>query len=280
MEVFAYHFFRKTRYFLTKKLVCCGLLLIAINIDVLQAQSPYDETGWLPEKEQHLVYDYCGTLSAEQVSELEARLLAFNDSTSNQIVVMLTPGFGGNDISQFAFDVGEKWGIGQKEFANGVIIVIKPKDETKGEVEIATGKGLEGALPDVFCKRIIEDEMIPHFREDDYYGGIVAALDVIVPVCAGEYSYEQYKSDNKVPLFVLLIILGGFVLLIWVLSKIDKSGWGNGSNSGGRHYYGGPTHTSSWGGSSFGGFGGSHSSGGFGGFGGGSFGGGGARGSW
>ncbi len=247
------------------------------------AQSEYDATGWLPAKGDHLVYDYYGILDAEQTATLEARLLAFNDSTSNQIVVMVTPGFGGRDISSFAFEVGREWGIGQEKMNNGVIIVVKPKDDTDGQVEIATGKGLEGALPDIFCKRIIEDEMIPHFRENDYYGGIVAALDIILPVCAGEYSYDNYKDDNDVnPIAMLVAFIIGLALFCWLVYKLDKrSGDIGGGNGGGGFtggtYYGGHTRVGGWGGGSFGGGG---SSGGFGGFGGGSFGGGGASGRW
>jgi uncharacterized protein len=166
---------------------------------------------------------------------------------------------------------------------NGVIIVVKPKDDTDGQVEIATGKGLEGALPDIFCKRIIEDEMIPHFRENDYYGGIVAALDIILPVCAGEYSYDNYKDDNDVnPIAMLVAFIIGLALFCWLVYKLDKrSGDIGGGNGGGGFtggtYYGGHTRVGGWGGGSFGGGG---SSGGFGGFGGGSFGGGGASGRW
>ena len=258
-------------------LLCCAA--------VGRTQTDYNATGWLPEKGNHLVYDYSGILTDEQKTSLEVRLLAFNDSTSNQIVVMVTPGFGGNDISSFAFEVGEKWGIGQKDFANGVLLVVKPKDDTDGEVEIATGKGLEGALPDIFCKRIIENEMIPHFRNDDYYGGIVAALDIILPVCAGEYSFEKYKSDNDVnPIVVLIVFIVGAALFCWLLYKLDGKSGGGGYTDGGysdRDFAGGGnrgahTRISGWGGN----FGGGHIGGGFGGFGGGSFGGGGASGRW
>ncbi len=261
------------------------LLINLISTCPLYAQNTYDEFGWLPEKENHLVYDYYGILDTEQKNTLETRLLAFNDSTSNQIVIMVTPGFGGRDISSFAIEVGREWGIGQEKMNNGVIIVVKPKDQhANGQVEIATGKGLEGALPDIFCKRIIEDEMIPHFRDNDYYGGIVAALDVILPVCSGEYSYDKYKKDNDVnPLVVLIVFILGAALFCWVVYKLDKMSGGNGFSGGnytggtfsGNTYSGGHTRVGGWGGGSFGG-----SSGGFGGFGGGSFGGGGARGSW
>ncbi len=240
------------------------------------AQTDYNATGWLPEQEMHLVYDYYGLLTEGQKDSLETRLVAFNDTTSNQIVVMITPGFGGRDISSFAFEVGDKWGIGQRKLRNGVIIVVKPKDETDGEVEIAPGLGLEGALPDIFCKRIIEDQMIPHFRENDYYGGIVAALDIILPVCAGEYSYDKYKEDREGG-SALLGLLFLALIFFFVIRSIRKGGGGSGHYSGGGSTYYGGSSPSSWSSSSSSG---SSSSGGFGGFGGGSFGGGGASGRW
>ncbi len=238
------------------------------------AQSQYDETGWLPSKEDHLVYDYYGILSDTEKQQLEERLVAFDDSTSNQIVVMFTPGFGGRDISSFAFELGDEWGIGQNKLSNGVVIVVKPKDQTDGQVEIATGLGLEGALPDIFCKRIIEDVMIPHFRDNDYYGAVCAALDIILPVCAGEYSYSQYKEDNSMSLGSLVLAIFIVAAIFWLVYKLDKSSGSHGGGHGGT-YYGGNTRMSSWGGTSW-----SGSSGGFGGFGGGSFGGGGASGRW
>lgn len=238
------------------------------------AQQPYDQTGWLPDKEDHLVYDYYNLLESSQIASLEERLQAFNDTTSNQIVVMITPAFGGNDISSFAFDVGNKWGIGQGRFDNGVIIVVKPKDDTDGQVEIAVGTGLEGALPDIFCKRIIEDQMIPHFRDDDYLGGINAALDIIMPVCAGEYSFEQYKDDNSVPAWLTLLFIIAFIAIIIWASKHS-----HGSGGSGGAYLGGYGPTSTWS-SAGGGWNSGSSGGGFGGFGGGSFGGGGASGRW
>ena len=142
---------------------------------------------------------------------------------------------------------------------------------------IATGYGLEGALPDAVCKEIVDMDMIPHFMNNDYYGGVVAALDVIMPVAAGEYSYQEARGDE-----------GGFLALaIVVIVIVAFSGNGSGnSNIGGRGNGGIDPLTAIWIGSmmsrnhggSFGNF--SGGSGGFGGFGGGSFGGGGAGGSW
>ena len=249
------------------------ILFLILATSTVFPQSGSSTTGWLPERGDHFVYDYCGLLSSEQVAELETALAGFSDSTSNQVVVMLTHGFGGRDISSFAFEVGTSWGVGQKDFNNGVVIVIKPKDDTDGEVEIATGKGLEGVLPDIFCKRIIEDEMIPRFKEDDYFGAIENALDIILPVCAGEYSFEQYKEehDDDVSGIVTGLVIGGLCLL--AIRRYKKWGGGSGGHSGGSFgggYYGGH----SFGGGSFSG-GSSRPT-----FGGGSFGGGGASGRW
>lgn len=259
---------------LLKKIASTLSLFLLLSLTTA-AQTDYNATGWLPEKEMHLVYDYYGLLSEGQRDSLETRLVAFNDSTSNQIVVMITPGFGGRDISSFAFEVGDKWGIGQHKLRNGVLIVVKPKDDTDGEVEIATGHGLEGALPDIFCKRIIEDQMIPHFQNNDYYGGIVAALDIILPVCAGEYNFDKYKEDREESPWPGLIFL---LLIVFIVYRVIKKG---GSSNG--HYSGGSSSgstvyssPSSW----HSGSSGHSSSGGFGGFGGGSFGGGGASGRW
>ena len=250
------------------------------------AQEAWDETGWLPEKDYvHFVYDFCGILDEEQTTILEESLLGFNDSTSNQVVLVTTPGFGGRDISSFAFELGDAWGIGQKEMNNGVLIVIRPKTDTHaGEVEIATGLGLEGALPDIFCKRIIEDVMLPRFRENDYFGGIEAALDIILPVCAGEYSFEQYQNDHPdgdgtatLIVFGCLAAYGVYSYRRWRKNGGKFSDWSNGTGgtSGGTWVGGSSWNDSSWGsGSSWSG-GSSGPS-----FGGGSFGGGGASGKW
>lgn len=233
------------------------------------AQTDYNVDGWMPTKGDHFVYDYYGILNENQIDSLETVLKALSDSTSNQIAIIITPGFGGKDAASFAFDVGNQWGVGQKELKNGVVIVIKPKDDTDGEVEIASGTGLEGVLPDIFCKRIIEDIMIPRFKEEDYYGAIVAALGVIIPVCEGEYNFEQYKEDYDDSSSGVWIAFGAIAL--WgILSSIrskkrgSRGGFGGGSYSG-RGWSGGGSYSGHSSGSSFGG---------------GSFSGGGAHGKW
>ena len=233
---------------------------------------------WLPERTNRLVNDYSGMLSAEQREALERRLVAFDDSTSNQILVVITPTIEGDDENAAAQRIGQAWGVGQAEFKNGVVILIKSKTEEEnwGAVAISTGYGVEGALPDVFCKHIIDERMLSALGDGEYYRAITAALDIIEPVLAGEYSYAQYRTDERregfIALGVFVLFIGIIIVLLAIWAKKHPDQWHNGgtSSSGGGIYFGGfPS-----GGHRGGGFGG----GGFGGFGGGSFGGGGASG--
>lgn len=247
---------------------------------VLLLTAPFAaQAEWLPEKPNRLVNDYSGILSQQQNAALEQRLVAFNDSTSNQIVVVITPTIEGDDEDAAAQRVGESWGVGQAEFDNGLVILIKSKTEEEnwGAVAIATGYGVEGALPDLFCKRIIEDEMIGPLGDGDYYRALTQALDIIEPVLAGEYSYAQYKKDENrkaaiagLTSIVLLVVI---IILVARYAKKHPDQWNSRGSTGGGMLFGGPIGGTWRGGySSGGGFGG------FGGFGGGSFGGGGASG--
>ena len=234
-------------------------------------------------KTNTLVNDYANLFSQEQRMALERHLVAFDDSTSNQIVIVTTSSLDGYTIQEYAYQVGEQWGVGQKEHNNGLVIVIKPKNETKGEAFIATGYGLEGALPDAVCKEIVDLEMIPHFRDNNYFAGVVAALKIIMPVAAGEYSYKEARY-NDVPMAALIIVL--MLVVVFLISYSQKGKSDKNDFRGGRGSDGTDILTALWLGSmvsrnhggSFGSF--SSGSGGFGGFGGGSFGGGGAGGSW
>jgi len=231
---------------------------------------------WVPERTDRMVNDYSGVLESTPREALERGLRGFSDSTSNQVVVIITPTLYGDDESVTAQRIGQAWGVGQKEFDNGVVILIKSKtaEENWGAVAIATGYGVEGVLPDVFCKHIIDDEMIPALSDGDYERAIKQALDVILPVMAGEYSYAQYRADERrkglIALGVLVAIMVLIVVCVVLYAKKHPDqfrGGGGGTYLGGspRGGFGG------WGGGSFGG-----SS--WGGFGGGSFGGGGASG--
>ena len=235
------------------------------------------------------VNDLAAVFDAGQVQALESRLVSFNDSTSNQVVIVTLPKLD-NAASATAFEIGQKWGVGDDKFNNGIVILVKPKrGNERGEAFIATGYGLEGALPDAICKRIVENEMIPHFKLDDYFGGINAALDVILPIAAGEYSYKQYNDSENAGAVAGAVIVALFVAIFVIVAALSNRGGGTHIGGGGRK---GPSAldllilgsmlSSGGRGRSSGGFGsgGGFGGGGFGGFGGGGFGGGGAGGSW
>ena len=240
-----------------------------------------------PMKPARLVNDFAEVFSPEQRAVLEDTLVRFSRRTSNQITVVTVADLEGQDVSMMAAELGEKWGVGGSKNNNGVVILMKPKnDNGGGRVAITTGYGLEGALPDAACKMIIEREMIPHFKQDDYYGGISSALSVIMPIAAKEYSIDDYANSDDDPamMFIALAVaLGAIILFIVLANATGKGGDNNDSNgsSGGGRTFGGPVIFGPGIGGSSSGFGsGGSGFGGFGGFGGGSFGGGGASGGW
>lgn len=220
-----------------------------------------------------LVNDYISILTGDQRDDLERKLVAFDDSTSTQIAVIIINSLEGYDISDYALQLGRKWGVGGKEFNNGVVLVVAKADR---KVNISTGYGVEGALPDITCKHIIDDIIRPNFRGNDFYRGLDEGTDAIIKAVKGEYQTPR-KKDKKIPAGTVILV----ILVIFILIAFSNRGGGGGTFMSRRGYrgYDGPVL---WGGGfgSGGGWGGGSSGGGFGGFGGGSFGGGGASGSW
>ena len=142
------------------------------------------------------VVDLAGIIKNDSlVSALNVQLDSLSKQTQNQIVVVTVDDLGGLDGKEFATQLGNKWGIGGKQLSNGFVMVVKPKnDKGAGEIGFATGYGLEGALPDVFCRRLQDDYMVPYFKDGDYAGGIKAAIDEIVPVVLDDYSKSQSQA--------------------------------------------------------------------------------------
>jgi uncharacterized protein len=227
-----------------------------------------------------LVVDLTGTLTQDQQQALERKLVAYDDTTSNQIAVVIISTTGDYDISDFSFALGRKWGVGNKEKNNGVVLLIAKNDR---KVFIAPGYGLEGAIPDITAKQIVENIIVPNFKGNDFYRGIDEGTDAIISAAQGEFVAEQgyAQRGQKGRPFPLI----GIIILIIVFIIIAKSGGGGrgGSFMSRRGYRNINRPNIFWfppsGGGGGGGFGGG-GGGGFGGFGGGSFGGGGAGGSW
>ena len=226
-----------------------------------------------------LVNDFAKILTDEQVQTLENKLVQFNDTTSTQICVVTITSLDGTTSNDYAQQLGEKWGVGNKE-DNGVVVLVKPKTvEESGDCSIQTGYGMEEYITDAVCHHIIYDVLIPAFKENDYYGGIVKACDDIIALSTGKFTAAQYTEDDEewttktyVGLALFILIAGIFLIAI-LLNIISVFTGRGGGKSGGSSYRGGGYGggSSSWGGGS---------SGGFGGFGGGHFGGGGASGKW
>lgn len=228
---------------------------------------------------QRLVNDLAHVMTPEQVQALESKLVAYDDSTSNQVAVVTMSTTGDYEISEVALGILRSWGVGGAK-NNGVVILAAIQDR---KIWISTGYGLEGAVPDVTAKAIIENDIKPRFREEAYYRGFDAATTSLIRAAAGEYKApEGYRNRGRGgglspgKIFIAIIVL--FVIL---------SMFGGGNRGGGymsrRGYRGfwGPMIFPTGGGSSWGGSsGGGGFGGGFGGFGGGSGGGGGAGGSW
>ena len=235
-----------------------------------------------PEKPNTLVNDYANVLSADQKQQLETKLVTFNDSSSTQIAIAILKSVGDYDINEYAVELGRKWGVGQSGKNNGIMIVVAVGDR---KISIQTGYGLEGALPDIYAKRIIDNDIKPNFKAGNYYAGLDEATTSIIKYTRGGYKNDNPKASSKKGGGGGSIVI--IIIIVIVIIIIMRKGGGGGSEViGGRGASnalfwamlfgsGGGRSSGGWGGGSSGGGGG-----GFGGFGGGSFGGGGSSGSW
>jgi uncharacterized protein len=234
----------------------------------------------------HLVNDFAGVLTPEQEHSLEEKLLDYADSTTTQIAMVTMNTLDDYPIEDVALEILRQWGVGMKGKNNGIVILAAITDR---DVWISTGYGMEGSVPDITAKSIIDNDILPAFREGNYYRGFDMATSSIFKAAAGEYQApEGYTSRNKGGssggISIGKIILA-FIILMFLLNRMGGGGKGGGymSRRGyGRRGGGGFIFLpGGFGGGSGGGFGGGgFGGGGFGGFGGGGGGGGGAGGSW
>lgn len=244
-----------------------------------------------PARANTLVTDFTGTLAPEERDALERKLVAFNDSTSTQIALVILRSTGNYEIADYSVQLFNRWKIGDQQKNNGILVLVAKEDR---RVFINTGYGIEGVLPDILCKRIVDRDITPNFKAGKFFAGLEQGTNSIMSIVRGEFTAEAYmkrgaKSD-KFPWFIVFIFI--LIIAISVLSSFSRvsryarrnnlafwaawallnaasnrsqGSWGNFSGGG-------------WGGGGFGG--GGFGGGGFGGFGGGSSGGGGAGGSW
>ena len=225
----------------------------------------------------NLVVDNAEAFSRRHAEALRTKLDSFERATTVQIQIYTTKDLYGYDIVDFAQRLGEGWGVGKEGANNGIVIVYMPKTLTEnGEVTIQTGYGIEPLIPDATCKRIIEKEMIPQFRNGAIYEGIDRAVDICIALTKGEFKNEkpnrEHTAADLAAVLIFLVFIAVVVLLAIKFGKHpspffdDQSRYGAGWTATGSGWKGSGGFSS--GGSSFGGFGGGH------------FGGGGASGRW
>jgi uncharacterized protein len=209
--------------------------------------------------------DLTKTLSNSEMRSLEERLRTYYDSTSTQLVFLMLPSLEGGELQEFAHETATQNKIGTKGRDNGILLLVV-MDERGVRIEV--GYGLEENLPDALASYIIRNEIFPFFRENNYYGGIIAGINAIIKATAGEYKKEKGDEDaESIPVIVFVFIV--IMLLSFIFRKRGRGGIQFGGFPGG-FSGGGSRGRSSWGGFGGGGFSG----------GGGSFGGGGASGRW
>lgn len=258
---------------------CCAILILLFGLRAFANEV-------IPPTPDRYFNDYANVVSPSTASQLNTTLENFERESSDQILVAIYPKMqSDSSIDDYAVRVARAWQAGLKDKNNGAVLFIFVQDRS---MTLQTGYGLEGALPDALCKRIIDEQIAPRFKTGDYDGGCIAGVQSIVAAVKGEYqgtggtvNHDKYlaiqRHNQKIG-----EILSCFILALFVLVAISgarrRGGWGGGSGmiftSGG---WGGYSGGGGWGG------GGSSGGGGFsGGFsgGGGSFGGGGASGHW
>jgi uncharacterized protein len=226
------------------------------------------------------VVDDAGILSSDTKAGLTEKLAALEQKTSRQLVVVTLPSLQGYDISDYGYQLGRVWGIGQGKLNNGILFIVAPNEH---RTRIEVGYGLEPIITDAFSSVVIQTQVLPKFRAGDFNGGVQAGADALIQQLSLDTSEAERRAavaeqqlrhqDNDGGGGII-----GFLIILFIFIAISRvfGGWGllpfllMGGPRGGGGYGGG------WSG---GGGGWSGGGGGFGG-GGGSFGGGGSSGSW
>lgn len=226
-----------------------------------------------PVKLYEFVTDQTGTLSRDEINSLNQKLIDFEKTTSNQLVVYMISTLEDIPIEEVSMRIAEKNLIGQKGKDNGVLLLIAKDDR---QLRIEVGYGLEGALTDALSSSIIRNEITPEFRNGNFYEGIDKGVDAIILATKGEYIADETPAvEFDIPSFIAVVLIFGFFLVMFItgiVKTIKGTGTTYTSGRSGSGYSGGfwSSGGSSSSGSSFGSFSG----------GGGSFGGGGASGGW
>lgn len=171
------------------------------------------------------ITDTVPILDEQQDMSLEQMLDAYQKETSNEIAVLIVRSLEGEEIADMAVEVGRKWGIGTEENDNGILMLIAYEDR---RMFIATGYGLEGAVPDNVAAGIVETDIAPLFREGDYSGGIRAGIEALQKHIGGEYTADRYAAGSGdgfgLGQFLFFLLFIGFDFLVAIFGR-SKSWW-------------------------------------------------------
>jgi len=250
-----------------RKLICLFFLFLVFRSNSQIAQRPSPQKLY-----NNLSKEFPEFLNTAEAQKLEEKLEQFSNETSNQICIVIVDDLNGLEAADYATKIINEWGVGKKDKNNGVVILIKPTGGPDGrDLFIATGYGLEGAIPDLATKRIREEEMYPYLKTGQNFVALDKATDKLIQLAKGEINVKDYTREYAAekgiswPIIIFVILI-----LIFSFRRFRGGGGGHTYSRGGRHIF--------WGGGGFGG--GRSGGGGWGGFGGGRGGGGGSGGKW
>jgi uncharacterized protein len=193
--------------------ICLVLLLFSFHLT--KAQKP------VPELWSQRVHDEAKVLSASVVDQLEMQLKEYEDSTTNQIAILIISSLDGDVLEDYSLRVAEKWQLGSKKNDNGVLLLIAVDDH---KMRIEVGQGLEGVLTDAHSNRIIRNEMAPNFRRGDYDAGVKAAVNSMIKAIGGEYSAADPVEENTLLGRVFFGLISSLVLGVFTFIAIISEG--------------------------------------------------------
>lgn len=195
-------------------------VLVALLITAIDSQADVA----IPPLKAH-VTDLTATLSPQEITQLEQRLVAFEKKKGSQITVLIVPTTRPETIEQYSIRVVEVWKLGRKDIDDGVLLLVAKNDRA---LRIEVGYGLEGVLPDAKAKRIIEELIVPQFKAGNFVSGMNAGVDAVLSLLEGESlpSPQTNKRDathsTNISVFFdnILFIFVGFIVVGRLLQSL------------------------------------------------------------
>lgn len=186
-----------------------ALLLLALPLPGRSAAIEPQQEAAIPPLTQR-VTDLTGTLDAQQQQALESRLAQLEQQQGSQIAILIVPTTLPEAIEQYSIRVVDQWKLGRQGVDDGILILVAKNDR---KMRIEVGYGLEGAIPDAVANRVIDELMVPHFRQGDFYGGLMAAVDQLARLIEGEPLPEpEVRRSGQWEGMLPLLLFGGLVL--------------------------------------------------------------------